>query len=164
MAEHRNDLSLASWDQVVALTVTYRRLLSTLLCVPVISVATPLALNAAYLICDRLTNNHTILTFALTFLATYSIQNSIRHLAPTKENAEEAVAKTEFGLPLILFGFIAVGANIILTPLGEMLGIKEIFTWSPSVTVSFALHMASGTFFLGLTVVLRYSGSHSIGK
>eukprot|EP00339_Tiarina_fusa_P011617 CAMPEP_0117004218 /NCGR_PEP_ID=MMETSP0472-20121206/5271_1 /TAXON_ID=693140 ORGANISM="Tiarina fusus, Strain LIS" /NCGR_SAMPLE_ID=MMETSP0472 /ASSEMBLY_ACC=CAM_ASM_000603 /LENGTH=249 /DNA_ID=CAMNT_0004705113 /DNA_START=350 /DNA_END=1096 /DNA_ORIENTATION=+ len=90
------------------------------------------------------------------------MQNSIRHLAPTKGDAEDAVTKTEFAAPLILFGFIAVGANTVLTPLEEMFGIKEILIWSPSVTVSFAIHMALGTFFLGLAVVLRYAGPHSI--
>jgi hypothetical protein len=163
MADNGNDLSKPTWDQVVALTVTYRRLLYILLCAPTFIIATPLALNISYLIFDRLTNNHTILTFALTVLATHSIQTSIRNFAPTKANAEEAVAKTEAGLPLILFVFLAIAANVVFTPLGDMFGIKEILTWSPSVTFSFALHLAFGTFFLGLTVVLRYAGPHSIG-
>ena len=161
--ENFNDESLPGWDTVVAMGVVYKRVLFNALLVPTILAVTPIALNLAYMIFDRLTSNQTILTFGLTYLSTHLIQNMIRNTAPTSKDAGEALAKTEFWLPLIMFVAMSITATFVLYPLGERLGINNVLTWSPSVTFSSAFGLAVGTVLLELSIILRYVGPMSIG-
>jgi hypothetical protein len=150
-------------SQIVALSMTYRRLLALLGFVAVLTIAAPLVSKAAYLVFDRLTNNHTILSLVMTSAATFTVRNLIRQSAPSKQNAEEALAKTEVGLPFLMFLASAFVIQVVVTPLEDGLGIKQILTWSPTITFSIAFRLASGMLILGVAVILRFIGPPSVG-
>ena len=150
-------------SQIVALSMTYRRLLALWGFVAVLTVAVPLVSKAAYLVFNRLTSNHTILSLLMTNAATFTVRNLIGKSTPSKQNAEEALAKTEVGLPFRMFLASAFVIQVVVTPFKDGLGIKERLTWSPMINFSVAFRLASGMLTLGVAVILRFIGPPSVG-
>jgi hypothetical protein len=118
----------------------------------------------AYFVLDRFTNNHTILSLLMVCALTLAVRKMIRRSAPSKESAEEAVAKTEVGLPCLMFLASTLVINFIVSPLERVAGIKGILTWSPTISFFSAFRVAAGMLLLGLAVILRFVGPHSVGK
>jgi hypothetical protein len=102
--------ALPTWSQIVALAMTYRRLLEAWAIAPVLTVSAPLVSKMAYFVLDRFTNNHTILSLLMVCALTMDVRKMIRQSASSKESAKEAVAKTEVGLPCLLLDLALISA------------------------------------------------------
>lgn len=149
-------------SQVVALSMTYRLFYKILKAPVLVLLALPITLRLSYFVFDRLTNGHTLLSLIMTMALTSSVRRLILQMAPTKAGAQDALAKTEMGLPFLMFASTCLVTNFVLAPLESALGIRSLLTWSPVLTFSLALRACALTLLLGLSVLLRYVGPPSV--
>ena len=151
-------------SQIVALSMTYKLIGALCLLVVIVTLAVPLSFKIAYFMLDGLTNDHTVLSLLLTTIATLVTRNMIRQSAPSKRKAEEALAQIAVGLPLLAFTVVVILIRFIVSPIEAQLRIKQLITWSPVITFTFAFRIGTGIILLGLSVILRFIGPQSIGK
>jgi hypothetical protein len=150
-------------EMLVALTMTIRRLFVVWGALPFLTAASPLLTNVGYFVLNRLTKNHAILSIVLTVGATTSLRDLIRRSAPSKQAAQDSLAKCQFWLPMLMFLGSAFFVRAVIDPFGDMLGITKLLTWSPRISVWGALYLASGMCLLGLAIIARYVGPSSVG-
>jgi hypothetical protein len=150
-------------EMLVALTMTIRRLFVVWGALPFLTAASPLLMKVSYFVLNRLTKNHAILSIVLTVGATRAFQDLIRRSAPSKQAAQDSLAKSQFWLPMLMFLGSAVAVRAVIDPFGNMLGITKLLTWSPRIPVWGALYLASGMCLLGLAIIARYVGPSSVG-
>ncbi len=162
MASFESAKMQPTMGQVVALTMTYRLFFKILQAPILLILALPVALRASYFIFDRLTGNHTILSMVTTWALTSSVRQLIRHLAPNKAAAQDALAKTKVRLPCLMFATTCIVAKYALSPLEDRFEIRSILTWSPVLTFSLAFRGCIFTLLLGLSIILRYVGPPSV--
>jgi len=144
--------------------MTYKLVVSSLGFAPILVMLLPLLSAITSAVLDGLTRGHTLLTVLLTWCATDSVRAIIRVSAPSKASGDDAVARTAFGLPALLFIACLAIIRLIVVPLESVFGLRDILTWSPSISVSLAARLAMIFFLLGLSVVFRFIGQPSIGK
>jgi hypothetical protein len=150
--------------QIVALSLTYRRILKACLGLPSLTILSPLAFQFVCFLSDHLTMNHSLLSILLTYFGTSYIREMIGKSAPSKKQADESLAKTNLSLPCFIFAATLILIRFVVTPIEKSLGLANILTWTPKVATGFAFRLAIGMLILGFAVILRFVGPASIGK
>ncbi len=113
----------------------------------------------------RITDHHTLPTIGMTAVFSRILERSITNAAPTKEIGIKSVEQKKGWLFLTTLVASIITIRLVVVPLEKLLGLSMSFLkWSPSISISSALRIASGGFLLGLSIVARYIGPQSIGK
>ena len=99
-----------------------------------------------------LTNQHSLLTIGMTIVLSKVLERAITNAAPSKEIGIKSVERSRGLLFLAAFVGSILVIRILVTPLESLLGLSSILKWSPSISVSSALRLASGAFLLGLSI------------
>lgn len=144
--------------------MTYRRLLKLGMLPILLLIAGPVILTTLYWILDRWTNQHTLLSLAMTGYTSTKVQDWIRKRAPTNDKAELALKKTRIGLLVGAFGASVLLIRGVLVPLEHYSGaLQRMLTLSPTISFSVYIRLAIGIELLSLIVILRFVGPPSVG-
>ena len=144
---------LVSSSTTTALMLTYRPIIFLLFAGPAIILSMTLIPVISRVVLDYITNQHTLLAICMTIFFSKTIENLIIKAAPTKEKAIKSLEKSRGWLSYFLIFVTNVFIiRLIVIPLEDVLGLKDILTWSPSLSFSTAIRLACGGLLLGLSV------------
>ena len=102
------------------------------------------------------TKQHSLLTICMTVVLSKILERSITNGAPTKEVGIKSVQRSRGLIFLATFVASILLIRVIVIPFENLLGFASILKWSPSISVSTALRLASGAFLLGLSIGKEY--------
>ena len=144
---------LVSSSTTTALMLTYRPIIFLLFAGPAIILSMTLIPVISRVVLDYVTNQHTLLAICMTIFFSKTIENLIIKAAPTKEKAIKSLEKSRGWLSyFMIFVTNVFIIRLIVIPLEDVLGLKDILTWSPSLSFSTAIRLACGGLLLGLSV------------
>ena len=133
--------------------LTYRPIIFLLFAGPAIILSMTLIPVISRVVLDYVTNQHTLLAICMTIFFSKTIENLIIQAAPTKEKAIKSLEKSRGWLSyFMIFVTNVFIIRLIVIPLEDVLGLKDILTWSPSLSFSTAIRLACGGLLLGLSV------------
>lgn len=144
--------SKPSTTTTTALMLTYRPIIFLLFGGPIAIMSLPIASWLFQSVFGALTNQHSLLTIGMTIVLSKVLERAITNAAPTKEIGIQSVERSRGLLFLAAFVGSILVIRILVTPLESFLGLASILKWSPSISVSSALRLASGAFLLGLSI------------
>lgn len=152
----------ATSSQAVAMAMTYELLIRAIQLPVVILLALSIVLRLSYRILDPFTSHHTLIALTLTGILTKYSRAYIQRIAPSPKDAYEGLKKVEITLPLFLFLLVCGLCKYCVSPLGRMLQIQDVLTWSPCIPWSWMCRAILGCLALSLSVVVRYIGPPSV--
>ena len=150
--------------QIVALSFTYRRLISVWLAFPVVLLMLPIVARPLLFLLNSITKQHGILTVLLTIYGTRSFRELVRKSAPTPQKATESLQSIKGWLPFVMFWGSTMFVRTFGPIFGKLLGISWLLTASPGISFSICVRAAVGMVLLGFGVMGRYIGPSSVGE
>lgn len=153
-------------SQIVALAYTYRHILQACKWFPTLTVFTPVCLKVVFFLVDGLTKNHAFITLSFTACLTVCFWHITRAFAPSAKKAEESLALYRLRIPFGIFVLMTLFVRYAIVRIEDSFEWSEYLTWSPSFSFRVAFQLASGMFFLGISVILQYIsvGPASVGE
>jgi hypothetical protein len=153
MSSNNQGPPLVSSSTTTALMLTYRPIIFLLFAGPAMILSMTLIPVISQYVLDYVTSQHTLLAICMTIFFSKTIENLIIKAAPTKEKAIKSLEKSRCWLSyFMIFVTNVFIIRLIVIPLEEVLGLKHILTWSPSLSFSTAIRLACGGLLLGLSV------------
>ena len=98
------------------------------------------------------TDQHSLLAICMTAILSKLLEYYITKAAPTKEKALKSLEQSQGMLLLMTFTASIFVIRLIVVPLEKVLDLRSFLTWSPSISLTVALRLSCGYFFLGLSI------------
>eukprot|EP00536_Pseudo-nitzschia_multiseries_P013905 jgi/Psemu1/291134/fgenesh1_pg.629_\ len=145
-----------SSSTITALMLTYRPIIFMLFAGPSLFISLPLASMVFGSILDGATDQHSLLAICMTAIVLKLLEHSITKAAPTKEKGLKSLEQSRGMILLVAFAASVVSIQLIVSPLGKVLGLRSTLTWRPSISFTGAIRLALGGFLLGLSIESLY--------
>lgn len=159
--------TLPSLCQVIAMTLTYRRLAVAWATVPLLCLSVPIICKVVLFCLNSLTQGHGFITMALTSFLVLSWYQMIRTTAPNPEKEREAYQKSQLRVPIIMFAISHGFIRLMLRVAGgghDDETRPDSLQWTPTIQWGVGLRPALGFALIGAAVMMKFVGHNSVGE
>lgn len=156
---------LPSLCQVIAMTMSYRRLAVVWATVPFLCVVTPMVVKVLLVFLNTLTQGMAVATVLLAGFLVLFWYHMVRVTAPSVEKEREAYQKSRLRLPFAMFWLSFAFLKIMLRIPGsdQDQNRPDFLFWSPTIVFGHGLRIALGLSLAGAAVLMKFVGYNSVG-